>query len=102
MFAQAGTNHKLDLGRAPASASGTTGDAVTIRRSAPGDGDALLRLARLEDRGSARGAYLVAERGGEIVAAVPFSGGSAIADPFMLTADVVAMLELRARQLTGR
>ena len=100
MFAQTATNHKLDRGLAPVADSGTTADTVTIRRSAPGDGPDLARLARLENRRHPRGAYLVAERAGEIVAAVSLSGGSAIADPFKLTRDVVAMLELRALQLS--
>src|SRR5437763_9964758 len=99
MSAQTATGHKLDLGLTPTAGSGTAGDTVTIRRPAPGDGADLSRLARLENRRQPRGAYLVAERSGEIVAAVPLSGGSAIADPFELTGDVVAMLELRARQL---
>src|SRR5437016_3243034 len=101
MFAQTATNRKLDRGLAPVADSGTTADTVTIRRSAPGDGADLSRLARLEDRRQPRGAYLVAERGGEIVAAVPLAGGSAIADPFKLTGDVVAMLQLRAHQLAS-
>src|SRR3989442_4848609 len=99
MVAHVVTNHKLDLGLAPVAVSGTAAETVTIRRSAPGDGPALSRLARLEDRRLRGGPYLVGERGGEIVAAVPLWGGSAIADPFMLTADLVAILELRAPQL---
>ncbi len=42
---------------------------------------------------------LVAETGGEIVAAVPVAGGRAIADPFRRTAALVEILELRASQL---
>jgi hypothetical protein len=72
---------------------------VTIRRSAPGDGRAIARLARLEDRRQAPGPYLVAERGGEIVAAMPLTGGSPIADPFTRTADLCEMLALRASHL---
>jgi hypothetical protein len=49
------------------------------------------------------GTVLVAEVRGELWAAVPVGGGSAIADPFRPTADVVALLELRAAHLrTGR
>jgi hypothetical protein len=98
MFAQSLTDRNIvrDPGSPPAN-----GDGVTIRRSAPGDGPAISRLGRLEDRRPARGPYVVAERGGEVVAAVPISGGAPLADPFTWTADVVAMLELRARQLVG-
>jgi hypothetical protein len=97
MLAQGRTNRKF-VQDAPVAAD-RDGDGVTIRRSAPGDGPAISRLGRLEDRRPARGPYVLAERGGEIFAAVPLSGGAPLADPFMRTADVVAMLELRARQL---
>ena len=39
---------------------------------------------------------LVAELDGEIVAAVPFEGGRAIADPFLPTAELVELLRTRA------
>jgi hypothetical protein len=97
MFAQHATNGKADLRVAPDPR--TARDDLILRRSGPGDGAAISRLARLEDRRPAAGPYLLAERGGEVVAAVPLSGGSAISDPFMRTADLVAILELRARQL---
>jgi hypothetical protein len=38
---------------------------------------------------------LVAELDGEIVAAVPFEGGRAIADPFRPTAELVELLRTR-------
>jgi hypothetical protein len=41
---------------------------------------------------------LVAEVGGEIVAALPI-GGVAVADPFRWTSDVVALMEMRAEQI---
>jgi hypothetical protein len=97
MFAQAITNRKLDLADAPA--NGAAGDHVTIRRSGPGDGRKLFRLALLDDRRMAAGPHLIAERGGEIVAAVPLGGGAPIADPFVRSADLVSLLELRVRQL---
>jgi hypothetical protein len=34
-----------------------------------------------------------------LVAALPLDGGAALADPFKPTSDIVALLELRARQL---
>jgi hypothetical protein len=42
---------------------------------------------------------LVAEVGGELVAALPLDGGDAVADPFRPTAALVEMLTLRAQQL---
>jgi hypothetical protein len=42
---------------------------------------------------------LVAEVGGELRAALPLDGGRAIADPFRPTAELVAILAERARQL---
>src|SRR5436190_22857651 len=69
MFAQAITNRKLDRAPAlaPTPAASTSVDGVTIRRSRPGDGRSLFRLALLDDRRLARGPHLLAERAGEIV-----------------------------------
>jgi hypothetical protein len=44
-------------------------------------------------------AMLVAELDGELRAAAPLGGGSAIADPFHHTADLVTMLSARAKGL---
>lgn len=86
--------------------SGTVGgerdaglDRVTIRRSRAGDRAALERLAQLDSRRLAEGDLLVAEVDGELRAALPVVGGSAIADPFAPTAPLVTLLVLRARQL---
>ncbi len=43
---------------------------------------------------------MVAEVGGEVLAALPARGGQAIADPFRPTAELVEMLRVRAG-LTG-
>ncbi len=42
---------------------------------------------------------LVAESEGRLLAAVPFGGGRAIADPFEPTVAAIDLLELRARQI---
>jgi hypothetical protein len=103
MIAQTGTISKLVSPRAAgATATGTAREDVVIRRSGPGDGPAISRLARLDDRRLSPGPHILAERGGEIVAAVPLCGGSAIANPFVRTAELVDLLELRARQLTPK
>ena len=98
MLTQTVTKRKADLHVAPQ--PDTASDDVLLRRSGPGDGAAISRLARLDDRRPAKGPYVLAECGGELLAAMPLSGGSAIANPFMRTADLVAILELRARQLS--
>lgn len=72
---------------------------VTVRPANPGDGDAVRLLAALEGAQMPRGEVLVAEARGEVVAALALDGGPALADPFRPTKHVVAMLELRARQV---
>jgi hypothetical protein len=73
---------------------------ITVRHSNAGDGPALTRLAALDSAGPPLGPMLLAESGDRLLAAVPLDGaGRAIADPFARTADLVALLELRARQL---
>jgi hypothetical protein len=82
-----------------------------IREAQPVDDAALRRLAALdgtaaypEEPGRGRvptGRLLVAEADGRLVAAVPLSGGPAIADPFRKTPGLVSLLGLRAAQLRG-
>ena len=72
---------------------------MTIRRSAMTDMGSLALLAALDGARAPDEPMLVAESGGRMVAAVPFGQGRAIADPFEPTAAVVALLELRARQI---
>jgi hypothetical protein len=74
-------------------------DGVTIRRSHAGDRAALHRLAQLDSRRLAEGELLVAEVDGELRAALPLEGGTAIADPFRPTAPLVSLLGLRAAQI---
>lgn len=70
-----------------------------IRSARPTDEIALRRLAALDSRRVLTGEVLVAEEDGELVAAVAATGGAAIANPFRLTAEAVALLELRRAQL---
>jgi hypothetical protein len=76
---------------------------VTIRMAVPADTAALSRLAQL-DSAPALDAVptLVAEVRGELRAALAVESGRAIADPFEPTAELVAMLVQRARQLEPR
>jgi hypothetical protein len=74
---------------------------MIIRRTTPGDVDALRRLAALDSKRPIESDALVAEVDGELLAAVSLTGDEAIADPFRHTADLVAMLEMRADQLAA-
>jgi hypothetical protein len=77
---------------------GTT-DAVVIRSAAANDRGSLRRLALLDSARVPDGPMLVAEQEGMLVAAVPLGGGRAIADPFVRSAEIVGLLELRRAQL---
>ena len=79
----------------PATAT-ITAPSVLIRAARGSDGAELERLAQLDSAAIPAGALLVAEADGRLVAAIASSTGEAIADPFLPTADVVALLELRA------
>lgn len=72
---------------------------VTIRAATAADQRSLERLAQLDSGSVPRGYVLVAELGGELRAALPVSGGPAIADPFAPTAPLTELLEVRAAQL---
>ena len=74
----------------------TTAPSVLIRAARGSDGDAIERLAALDSAEVPTGSLLVAEADGRVVAAIASSTGEAIADPFLPTADVVALLQLRA------
>jgi hypothetical protein len=76
-----------------------TNDPMTIRRAGIADLGALATLAALDSAPPPEEPMLIAESGGRVVAAVPFLGGPALADPFEPTAETVELLELRARQI---
>lgn len=76
----------------------STAARITIRPAVPADAPAVARVAALDSRRPPAGDLLVAEVGGTVVAALPVAGGQPVADPFRPTADVVALLELRAAQ----
>ena len=77
----------------------STNRSVTIRRTGMADLGSLSLLAALDGARVPEQPMLVAESGGRMLAAVPFRGGRALADPFEPTAEIVALLELRARQI---
>jgi hypothetical protein len=74
-------------------------EAVTIRRGLPRDHEQVVRLAQLESARVPPGEVLVAEVAGQVVAAISLADGSCVADPFVLTRDVVQLLRARAAQL---
>jgi hypothetical protein len=71
---------------------------IAIRLATDEDNRTLLRLAALDSAPAPNGSVLVADVGGEIVAAHSLARSRSIADPFRATADVRELLELRARQ----
>jgi hypothetical protein len=78
-----------------------TATSVSIRRAGPHDAPALCRLAALDSAAPLRGEILVAEVDGVALAALSLADGSAVADPFARTAELVALLRLRRAQMCG-
>ncbi len=77
------------------------GQALTIRSATQADSVALRRLAQLDSAPSLVGEVLVAESGGEAVAAIGITSGLVIADPFRRTAEISSLLVTRRRDLAG-
>src|SRR4051812_15825407 len=75
---------------------------IVIREARPADDLALAALAVLDDAKCPAGATLVAEADGSIRAALPLDGPRPSADPFRHPADLVVLLEARARQVAPR
>jgi hypothetical protein len=77
-------------------------ESVLVRRAAPRDDARIRTLARLDDRRLPGGPFIVAELGGEIVAALSLKTRAVVADPFRRTADAGALLRMRADQIAAR
>ena len=75
---------------------------LVIRLAGPADQPSLRMLAELDSSDPLAGAALIAELGGRAVAAAALAAANAIADPFLPTSDVLALLRLRASQLRPR
>jgi hypothetical protein len=73
---------------------------LTVRHAVASDLSELARLAALDSATPPRGPALVAEADSRMLAALPLGSGRPIADPFEPTAEIVALLELRAEQLS--
>jgi hypothetical protein len=74
-------------------------EAVALRLCSVHDDAALERLATLAGRPTPGGRFILAEVGGEVIAALPLHGGAPFADPFRPTAHLLPLLRLRAAQL---
>ena len=72
---------------------------IELRLCRVGDDPALEELAALAERPLASGRLVVAVVGGRLVAALPLAGGPALTDPFVRTAHLLPLLEMRAAQL---
>jgi hypothetical protein len=73
-----------------------SGSSLVIRPAADADARALEVLAQLDATRVPAGPTLVAEVGGELVAAYGVDRGERIGDPFRPTADVLDLLQYRA------
>lgn len=73
---------------------------ITIRMATDADADALSTLAELDSGRVPARPVLTAHVDGELRAAISMADGSAVADPFHSTADLVAMLRMRAGHST--
>jgi hypothetical protein len=77
-------------------------DGINIRRLVDDDLGRLERLAQLDSRRVPEGRLLGVEIEGQLLAAISLDTGESIADPFSRTAELRALLELRAAQLRRR
>ena len=77
-------------------------DGVTIRRLGGEDLPGVSRLVQLDSHSPLEGPLLGIEIEGRLVAAISLTTGESVADPFSRTAELRALLELRAAQLRRR
>ena len=80
----------------------SSSSSISLRHAVSSDAAALDRLAQLDSKRLPAGTHLVAERDGELIAAIAQPSGIAIADPFTPSADAVALLRQWANQRTAR
>jgi hypothetical protein len=77
------------------------GAVISLRLATNRDDEALRQLAELSGRVQPIGPWVVAEVDGRLLAALPLAGGEPLGDPFRPTAELGALLALRAKQLGG-
>ena len=73
---------------------------ITIRAARAEDMAEIARVASRDTHELPEGALLVATVGSDVRAAISLSDGTVIADPFHRTAELVAMLKIRAGAVT--
>jgi hypothetical protein len=76
-------------------------DHIVVRPTVADDAAGLATLAQLDSAPFPTSPGLVAEFGGRIVAYVSSRGDAVVADPFVPTANLVALLRLRVAQRTA-
>ena len=72
---------------------------IVIRPAADEDGPAIDRLGLLDGHRLPAGERLVAEAGGQILAAAEVASGATVADPFKPTGGIARLVAMRAEQL---
>jgi hypothetical protein len=72
---------------------------IELRLCKSDDDFALDQLGELSEQPVPAGRLVVALVDGRLVAAVPLTGGPALRDPFVRTAHLLPLLEVRAKQL---
>lgn len=75
------------------------GAVIRLRLAATSDEAALQELAELSGNVKVQGRWIVAEVDGQLWAAVSLTSGQSLVDPFRPTAELSALLSLRAKQL---
>ena len=75
---------------------------ITIRAARAEDMGEIARVAGRDTHELPEGALLVAKVGSDVRAAISLADGTIIADPFHRTAELVAMLKIRAAAVAPR
>ena len=75
---------------------------LTIRLASAADEGRLRTLAQLDSAPVPSGPVLIVVVDGRLRAALPLDGGAPIADPFRRSAGMIALLRMRAAQLSER
>ncbi len=75
--------------------------AIELRLARPDEAHLTRRLAALDDARPLEGQILLALSDGVAVAALSLDDGRVVADPFVCTGGVVALLRLRTELITG-
>ena len=89
-------------GRSGTAAVNTPRPGVAVRFADPDEAGTLRHLAELDDAPELAGEVLVAMIDAHVVAALALDDGRVVANPFVLTADAVALLRGTATELTRR